>query len=389
MSTWYLKKPDGTEYGPVDWTALTSWAADGRVEAADLVSDNRVDWQKPSDLPDLEMNLMVKLADGSAYGPIHILFLATLLQDQAIPADASVDRLSDNYRASAITHVIRHFSAKPATIAQPQEDLVAAAKLEEAHQRARETEGLLEAARKQAETMAKLKDELEAQLKDRDAQNRELNQRLTAQAKEMDALEESLNTAEVANIEKTGTFIGSNPYQKEVEKWRGLYAEQQDQTRADQAAAKEQIYRLQSDLQEAHTHLERSARRILQLERSVKALEEIRSLDSNTIGLAAETALQDSLVSLTENYETLLRQLDEKNALLEELKQERNAAEDRAQSRLHHAEETSRRDRRELDAAQSRLKELEEAHMSLVRSFRDLNDRFIRMRQSVPLPENA
>ncbi len=86
----YLKKQDGSVYGPVIIQDLRSWASDGRVAPEDQVSRDNATWVTAPEWPELEMNWVLALPSGIHYGPVHSHVLEDLLNTKAIPVDTPV-----------------------------------------------------------------------------------------------------------------------------------------------------------------------------------------------------------------------------------------------------------------------------------------------------------
>ena len=86
---WYLKT-NNTTYGPVEATILQRWAMDGRVTPDDLLSLDNATWAPAPTNPDLHMDWILTLADGSPYGPLHILALRDLVKEGSVSLHAKL-----------------------------------------------------------------------------------------------------------------------------------------------------------------------------------------------------------------------------------------------------------------------------------------------------------
>ncbi len=75
----YVKTPDGAVYGPVDVVTLCSWAADARVIPGCRVSQDGQNWVPAEALSELRLHWMVRLSDGTEYGPLNLLAIWTLM----------------------------------------------------------------------------------------------------------------------------------------------------------------------------------------------------------------------------------------------------------------------------------------------------------------------
>lgn len=90
VKAWYLKSSDGKIYGPVQISVLAEWAAQGRIVPGNQVSEDRQGWVPAESLPELKMDWVAELADGSVYGPFHLLATPYLHQSGAIPLQARI-----------------------------------------------------------------------------------------------------------------------------------------------------------------------------------------------------------------------------------------------------------------------------------------------------------
>lgn len=100
METWFLRKEDGAMYGPADLPTLHEWAAAARVEPSDVLSQDQKNWIAASQVPELEMNWLVELEAGEAYGPIHVRALLELGADGTLPGATQVRQARDGRRLS-------------------------------------------------------------------------------------------------------------------------------------------------------------------------------------------------------------------------------------------------------------------------------------------------
>lgn len=86
---WYLKT-NNTTYGPVEPAVLQRWAMDGRVTPEDQLSLDNATWAPAPTNPDLHMDWILALADGSPYGPLHILALRDLVKEGSVSLHAKL-----------------------------------------------------------------------------------------------------------------------------------------------------------------------------------------------------------------------------------------------------------------------------------------------------------
>ncbi len=86
--TWYLRKNDGSEYGPVSMADLLRWSAQCRIVAGNAVSSDREEWIPVEALPELQMDWVAQRADGKEYGPFALDAVQELFDHKVLPADA-------------------------------------------------------------------------------------------------------------------------------------------------------------------------------------------------------------------------------------------------------------------------------------------------------------
>lgn len=118
-TAWYLKKPDGSIYGPVPLTDLRLWAADGRVAPEDLLSADRAKWMPASRLESLEMNCVIRFRDGEEFGPLHRRAIAELiLEGHVLPDEPVLDQTSGQTQP-AYAAILRSLLDVPLLAAEP------------------------------------------------------------------------------------------------------------------------------------------------------------------------------------------------------------------------------------------------------------------------------
>ena len=82
--------------------------------------------------------------------------------------------------------------------------------------------------------------------------------------------------------------------------------------------------------------------------------------------------------------ENLLRSLELKSQILEDLRRKLERVEEERDQERRHREEDNRQSGVRLEELTTHLSEMDEAISDLTRKYRDLNDRFIRMRSQIP-----
>ena len=91
-NSWYLRitvqGDQKTVYGPISLLTLCDWATQGRVMAGNEISTDSKKWFAAEELPDLKMDWVVELKNGSKLGPFNLLAAPFLLQRGIIEPDA-------------------------------------------------------------------------------------------------------------------------------------------------------------------------------------------------------------------------------------------------------------------------------------------------------------
>ncbi len=122
-TTWYLRKLDGTVYGPVALEELSHWASDGRIEPTDSVSSDQVNWLDVSQQSELEMDWTIQLPEGEVYGPVHRMYLAELILEGDIPPEISVRNVRSDDTSTACMVALKALARRPAAESELKEEL--------------------------------------------------------------------------------------------------------------------------------------------------------------------------------------------------------------------------------------------------------------------------
>lgn len=353
---WYLRKSDQAVYGPVELATLRRWAADGRVLPDDQVSRDRQEWTPAPDLPDLGMDWFVDLHNGTRYGPLHLLAMSELVRDQVANGEeqllhrstGEVWRLGDALLPALIDHCI---SLQDALDTRVPELLVVPEDVPSA--REGELQQQLAAAELRANEAIARADDLQQRLAAAEARAREVAEQQAARPADDPA------------------------------EWRARYekehaartqAEQETQARLREAADREQ---------DLTRKLQASEARMGELEGLTAALPSRMISGQEQMDPAS---VLKSYNDLTRNYENLLERLrfkqEEHKAALETIARlERDATE-----RTDNLETQTEQEHLEAEQLRAKLAEVEKNHADIVRAYRDLNDRYIRLRQQSDAP---
>src|SRR3954467_368359 len=66
---WYLRKQDGSVFGPLTFDQLASWASNAQIAPHDAISTDQINWIKAPMLSELGMDWLVEVTSERYYGP--------------------------------------------------------------------------------------------------------------------------------------------------------------------------------------------------------------------------------------------------------------------------------------------------------------------------------
>ena len=326
---WYLRKEDGTLYGPSDVASLQEWAADGRIAPEDLVSTDGSLWRPAPELAPLGMRWMVELADGQFYGPAHISAFADLIKDGTLTPAARVRTLDTKEQMTLAQALVLIAEAAPTPA-----------------------------------PLRPVRSELPAAIPPPSASASLPAAAVPAAA----AVPEKMASWQTMAREK-------DQFEKESAKWRTLY--EQAHTRSlELEQRQEEIARgRESELLAAQSALEHAEKEIGALKKQQEEL--ARTLPGGEAGMIG------AYRELSRNFEILAEQFagssEELHAAQEALPSMRKEFEER----VRFLEQQLAREREQTDQARRRLSDMEKSHLEIVQSFREMNDRYIRMREQL------
>jgi chemotaxis protein MotB len=90
MNSWYLRKPDGKEFGPESIKTLVKWAEQSRIIAGNEVSEDKKNWQLVENVAELDICYIAILSDKSIYGPFNIRATHDLIKHNVFTKDATI-----------------------------------------------------------------------------------------------------------------------------------------------------------------------------------------------------------------------------------------------------------------------------------------------------------
>jgi len=352
----FLRKSDGNVYGPVDRPTLQDWASQGRVAPDDAISKDKEGWYPAPTLPDLEMHWMVDLPDGSQYGPVHLLALKELAEEGSVPLDSEVtNRLTEKTSKLADALKEPESAAPQPIVSEAGAEPAAPPKEKEEPPPEPETEAT------QVEDEPVLApDETE-------------KEEPPAEATEIHVPRARDEWREIAE--------SKDQYEKEAIKWRKMYEDEHASLLKKEGALNERIDELRRSESAARLEIEQLERKLRAAQRDYQLLKQTVEGNEGTPQSSQLVALMEAYSELSQGYDSLASQVTSKSAEIRSLLDSRKLAEENAEEQMKRMEQMAKREREEAESARRQAAEMEETHLQLVKSYRDLNARFIRLRQ--------
>lgn len=178
-------------------------------------------------------------------------------------------------------------------------------------------------------------------------------------------------------------------FEREANKWRKMYEDEHANFLRREQALNERVDEMRKNELASRLVIEQMQRKLNHIESNYNTLKqtvESSSTDANTTQLVA---LMESYQEMSLQFDTLMQQLTAKSREIQALIESRAETEKRAEEQVKQMEGIVHRERAEADAARSRVAEMEENHLNLGKAYRDLNERFIRLRDQHPSPRTG
>lgn len=308
MDAWFVRKEDGMVYGPAGMDTLREWAAAARIEPSDSLSQDQETWQPASDEPGLEMNWLVELEEGGAYGPVHVCALLELAADGTLPGATQVRNARDGRRVSLRALALIEGGA---FVSRP-----VAAK-----------------AADPGEGVAAMPPSWQSMARERDR------------------------------------------FQKESDRWQERYEREI-------SAAEATLHTLQSTLR---TLEEETSGLRSELDRS-RSREELlrRQIERRAEGGSTPGEMDAAFLEMAQGFETLAAQLADKSEELGALRQTLTRTQTSYTERIAFLETEIDSERKEARAVREELTRSEEAYREVIQSLRELNFRYIQLKETRP-----
>jgi len=328
--TWFVLQENRT-YGPANLHTLQHWAARGNLSAeAKIGPAAEGPWTPARDLTELELDWQVIDDAGASYHPCHILALRGEVESGNIQPFWKVKHLPSGEEYTLV-------------------DALCSALLD---------------------------------------QNRILEHQVAG----LYAKVRNLETvgAEAAAAAKTGEMPNSpedwsllmrerDRSAKEAEKWKRFYDDEmaRNQNRESELAVQ---------LEDLRDQLRKSAERIKSLERRRGQLEELMVHPAGPVQEGGDRDLRQAYQEIRMQMELLLESLSLKDRELEVSAARLHQADEQLRTEQVRHQSEQRREQELQKAVRDQLTKVEQAHRDLIRSYRDLNERMIRLRNQLEAP---
>jgi hypothetical protein len=325
----YYYKDKDQVFGPAEFEMLYAWAQQGELSAElPIAKDDPEGVYKPAaEWPELEMEWEVTGEKG-VYGPLHVEAVIAFLENETFaPGDQARER------ATGETYEVIDLSC--AVLMQ---------------------------------------------------QNEALREALEAAHSQRDAAEERAGGADIPHNRREwqDTLKQRDELAKEAVKWKKFYEDLGDRNERNVKQLNDQLDALKADERIASD-------RIRNLDKQRRVLEE-RNLEIQESALAgASTGNDDALEllnlkraynDLSDKLENVLDQLTMRTEQLEKIYVQRDELELTVRHKEEELQQTIREEREENRHIRRQHMDLENLHAELLRSFRELNDKMVKMRNN-------
>ncbi len=324
---WFARVQDQV-YGPVPFGTLQHWAAQGSITAEAVVGRSAEGpWLPAGDLDGLDLHWQLLHPEGEPFFPCHILALRQEMAEGRIGLDWRVTYLPTGEAFQLV-------------------DAMCSALLD---------------------------------------QNRILEERLDDAVKHISDLETGVAPAlpteegEVSQSQWQAILRDRDHQDREATKWRRFYDDEIGRNQAREAE-------LQQQTDELRAWQRRASERIKALERRRAQLEGLLMAPAADDVAGNDRDLRSAYQELRQQMDHLVESLDLRTHQWEAAREELRDVEARVRLERGSLEESVARERDLSQQTQRQLTRLEQAHADLTRSYRELNDRLIRLRNQLEGP---
>ena len=330
---WKLRTEE-SEYGPFELPVLQHWAAEGRFDGVDHVSDDGgATWREATEYADLGLDWVIRLSEAELSPPVHALTLVQPLVSGEIQPDQEVVQNSTGELFQAADVVTS------ALIAQ---------------------NGMLQALL--GETQQALQE--------------------VAASAHGATTPPPMSEAEPESPDAWRRLIREKDFfEKEAHKWRKFYEDEVERNRLKEIDLARETETLRKSEQHsvARVNAAEQARR-----RAERKLEEMSvSLGTATSKDSTSAAMEMSRGELREQFNLLQSMLKQRTQALEEVITARDEASVELRRREAQHDEQLRREREQASTQRQQLIQLEQSYQELLTSYREMNERLIQLQSGI------
>ncbi len=179
--------------------------------------------------------------------------------------------------------------------------------------------------------------------------------------------------------------VRNDTLQRELTKWTKMYEDERSSAETIEAKLNARIDELRRNEGVVNSEMDNLSRRLQLTERNYEEVLVASRLseaeDPEAASRSQLMALIESHNELSQKYDSLFQQLQDKNEQIEALSKIAKEADRRADQRVSDMEKRLKEEQELADKARGQFAEIESSHHDLVKAYRDMNDRFIRFRQ--------
>lgn len=316
------------------------------------------------------MDWILQLEDGSTYGPLHLLAFSDFLLDGSLDATATVRNTRHNISCPLVEVLL------PATI---KNNRFLRNSIVKTAEETKSEEAEREPAPPPPEAETESAPSEEAKGDEAGEEDAEVREPVEIPDKEEAAPTErsSDNLRDVAEG------------QKRVQHWKSLYEEETAKAEKREEELRNQIRELQKDQLALTTELDQVKSELKRQEKKNADFEQFAAdgdeegEDQVKVLKSQFKSLLDSYNDLSKQYERISSQISDQSEELEKLRAAKSAIQEKADKRLQDMSEELQRERKEADEAKAKLSEAEKNYTDLVRSYREMNDKLVKLRQEM------
>ncbi len=355
---WFVKKEDGSSFGPIELAELREWAAEGRVAPEDQISTDQQDWSPSHENRDLHMDWTIDFEDGSTYGPIHLLAFADFVAEGIVGLDSEIKNIRHEVSYALGEVLLPALIRSNRNLRAAIDDMRSEPPLS-----LEQPEGVIEPDQASADE---------------------------ATAFSAASLPSKAGASEAEKSEKPAAAIKDIAKEhKRSERWEKLYSDETEKAEQRETELNNRLREQKNQILELTTELDEVKSKLHNLEKMQSEIEKIEKLSESDGENKFETLksnykqLMDSYNQMSLQYDQLSNHLDEQSHEIEVLREAKSSIQATADRRTRESLEEVQREREEADQAKAKLGTIEKEHKDLLKAYREMNDQMIRLRQQV------